>query len=40
MNSSLIVCRLCLSAETECRVINSELDISQKVQKYLNVDVS
>lgn len=42
MNSSLIVCRLCLLQypETECKVINTEFEISQKVHKYLNVVVS
>lgn len=41
MNQSLIVCRLCLLQypETECRVINDELEISQKVHKYLDVEV-
>lgn len=42
MNSSLFVCRLCLLQypETECKVIDTEFEISQKVHKYLNVVVS
>lgn len=42
MNSSLLVCRLCLLhyPETECKVINSEFEILQKVHKYLHVLVS